>query len=511
MINIFGKHYGTQRYFGIVALCLAVIILTCGYSGYLGNVANREILGNTVIYTESTVWSRTQNYANVISVASNSDHTKVFMLLQNTAGDDGNIDLQTSNASDYTMYITKREGTLDRAPNVTVYGYGNTGYVGFYFINASGFDSEIWSIILRNDTVASDLMEEGDIWSDVENDVSFRDHNQIRLYMNFGGGDMTTIPSLDADKFDPISAYADCMYAETFSNSQMQLQNCLANMRQNMLTIEQYRSRLESQGVQVPDLPYYIAGDMINTVPNDFTVEPHYFVPEMINTSGSDFDNQFTGINDAGFGQFGDNGGNTTSTDPSAETSTNTSDNLYEDTTTASTDAPGYTDENEVFHPYYYLHTNTIFPAGINVDWQHMTSADCLVTKVPELYYIVHNMQIPSDMSGLGYFDIYNNYINWYGQWINSEAYTAMTKQVTYDSWRKVTSNGIEYVDLTGNTIADQSIANDIATYTTAVNSYINNKTQYFTILDTMIGEEANIRSMEQIMTFNNENTVYAY
>ena len=65
---------------------------------------------------------------------SNSRNTGVFLLIKN---DD--VALTSTNADDYQVFLTGADGDLQNNPSMTVYSFGLTGYVGFYFTDAKGF------------------------------------------------------------------------------------------------------------------------------------------------------------------------------------------------------------------------------------------------------------------------------------------------------------------------------------------------------------------------------------
>lgn len=482
MFKFFGKHYGTERFFVIIFTCFAIMIGTVFYAGHLSNELKKAKLDGTVIYTTDTIWSKTKNALHVDSVYSNKDRTKVFMLLQNLEGENTSL-LQSIDAKDYQMFVTTAEnGPYTKKPKVTVFAYGNTGYFGIYLVDMSGFSNEVLSIILRSNTAASDMIEKDEIWEGTENDVSFIENNQVRLYMNFGADGMPTLSALDNETVDPVTVYNQIKFAEQYENTtRITWASRLETMNQYLQEIAQYRDELEKQGVIVPDLPYYIANDYINRTPNDFTIEPMMFTENMFDADsmGSDgtsyMDEFMNPVN-----------GNQDSNKVVGDT--------YKTYTIT-------TDGKTIEKPYLYLHTNYIYPGGLNFEWQDVSYVQGLVSKLPEYFNYGDDSAITKA----------TNFMEWSEEMkllypVKGAKDSLMPLSVTYQVWRRVDGS---YIDTTDPNVYEKA---SIDKYTIAVNNYMKAKYEYqVELFGAEIKAQGDARRLESIMTKNSENVLYTY
>lgn len=487
MFKYFGKHYGTERYFIIAFLCMCIIISTISYSINLSNQAHKRTLDGTVVYTYDTIWSKTQNGIHVDSVYASADKTKIFVLLQNTMGLNSSM-LQSHNAKDYQMFVTTMEnGKFTKTPKVTFYSYGDTGFFGIYIVDTSGFNSEILSIILRSDTPASDMISVDDIWAGAPRDQSFMDHNQVRLYMNFGGHGMKTLTALDNEVVDPVTVYSQIKYAQTYETS---TQNMWANkmemMQGYLREIAQYRAELADLGVNINacPVPYYLANDRIDTIPNDFTKEPVVFDESMLHVSD----------NNGGFNQW-----------DVLENEVEVSTNITSENTATGLTYEVMTGTGVVQKPYLYLHTDYIYPGGLNFEWQGVPYIQGLPTKLPEQFY----------NKNTSYLDAVNAYTEWSAEmqmtYSESSINNLMPKEIKYNGWRMMDGTYID-TEYVGQDYTKTSIATAIRKYETALNNYSLAKYDYqVTMFVAELQQQAYVRDIEKITTQNDKDVLYTY
>jgi hypothetical protein len=391
--------------------------------------------------------------------------------------------LQSIDAKDYQMFVTTAEnGPYTKKPKVTVFAYGNTGYFGIYLVDMSGFSNEVLSIILRSNTAASDMIEKDEIWEGTENDVSFIENNQVRLYMNFGADEMPTLSALDNETVDPVTVYNQIKFAEQYENTtRITWASRLETMNQYLQEIAQYRDELEKQGVIVPDLPYYIANDYINRTPNDFTIEPMMFTENMFDADsmGSDgtsyMDEFMNSVN-----------GNQDSNKVVGDT--------YKTYTIT-------TDGKTIEKPYLYLHTNYIYPGGLNFEWQDVSYVQGLVSKLPEYFNYGDGSAITKA----------TNFMEWSEEMkllypVKGVKNSLMPSSVTYQVWRRVDGS---YIDTTDPNVYEKA---SIDKYTIAVNNYMKAKYEYqVELFGAEIKAQGDARRLESIMTKNSENVLYTY
>ena len=280
MFKLFGKHYGTERFFIMIFVCLAVIISMFAYGGKLKADSETTTLAATPLYTGEYIWSRTSATGRVVSLIADAKKTKAFMLIQNDA-------FTSFNAQDYEVFFTNLDKSEARVndPALTIYSYGASGYVGFYFTDARGFANQLLNIIIRNDSAASDMANETTFDPNMVPDQSFIDHNQIQIVANFGADGITTSSVFEGSNVNQLKLFANTAgvlsdgtsIMPAFEEAVANADNTLKQMTQSRLLFNQYAQNLNEMGIVVPNLPYYIANDEINTVPIDFEKEVSEF------------------------------------------------------------------------------------------------------------------------------------------------------------------------------------------------------------------------------------------
>lgn len=491
-MKLFSRHYGTERFFIMLFLCLALLIGLGTWGGVIQHRNNAAYVSETSIYTREYVWSRMDDKANsgrgnVVGMISSSDNTSVFLLLRNTGT------ASSFNAEDYEVFLTGRDSKMVNVPSMTTYVYGSTGYVGFYFTDSRGFANQVYSMIVRNDTAASIMAGETRLGEEAARDTSFKDHNQIRLYVNFGAKGVNTSEVMDEVAVDasmaPLRILAEMDPSLTmggeglnsaFNREVSEAQGRLTTMSEDLMLIVQHRDNLKSMGVVVPELPYYIRNDKVDTIPNDFTSEFNQFQPSMVRDSGP----QGSGSN-----IFGEGSGGTANTEPDGDG-----------------DGPqgivnsglGATylenkDDPDSERPYYYLHTDYLFPGQVAFTWQGRRLSQGLITQISAFR--------DDKVTSAG--KIYENYVAWQDG-STGEYGGMMPTSVSYSSWRRTDGT---YVDMTKAAATDGSAesrrAAECKAYEKAVNQYLADKIAYFDTLDSMLQTENGIYTLGEIISTN--------
>ncbi len=484
-MKLFSRHFGTERFFIMIFLCLALIIGLSGYSGVIEAENNKTYVAETAIYTKSYTWSRvSSNTGSVAGLIVNKDHTAAFLLLKNNDSSAISYD-----AEDYQVFMSGRDQKMTNVPVLTTYVYGTTGYVGFYFKDARGFENMVYSLIIRNDSAASIAAGETQLGKEASRDTSFRDHNQIRLYLNFGASGAEVNDILDEVALDPNGAPMrlvmdmDISPIGTGSGVSAQYdaackkaQEHLTAMSSSLMQVTQYKENLTSMSVVVPDVPYYMAGDAINTVPNDFASEVSVFDTHMISGGGSDgFATSIMGF---------------TGQQPSVPDDDEVDEADKKTGSTAQAKpAATYVDSEGKTHEYYYLHTDTLYPGAVSLDWQ---GSKLSVGYVSRMGQFSDNVASFSAM--------YDNYKEWRED-MKSEYSGTMPLSIKYDAWRKIDGS---YVDMSADKNSSEGrMAEACTNYVNALNRYLQAKQSYFEDMATIMDIEGSIYGMGQQMTAN--------
>lgn len=472
MFKIFGKHHGTERFFILLFTMFFAIVALCVYSGSILHELTKFSVGSTPLYTSYYSWSRTSSTGSIVSLVSNKNGTAAFLLIKN---DDPSM--TSTNADDYEVFMTGMDEPLSNAPAMTVYSFGLTGYVGFYFTDAKGFANQRYSLIVRADSAGSDLADESMFDKSVA-DASFRDHNQIRIILNFGASGITKLPVMDEPGLTPMKLMCDMNIdtmslgidgsAMSFNALQSTAEMTLESMNKSLVAIAQYRATLDENGVLVPDLPYYLAGDVVNFVPNDFTKEPSTFEVSMVSGGPVSSGTSFLG----GGSQPGQQS-TTPAADPHGKSNT----------------AATWTDELGVVHQYMYLHTDYLFPGTAHVAWQGAKLSDGLVTQTR--FYQGGNQALD---------EAYEQLQAWNKDCL-ADYEKSMPTYINFDTWRMKDGS---YIDMTSTGALDGQIVGMINRYVTEVNSYASQKGVYFNAINGMLQCEDAIQALRTLIYSNN-------
>lgn len=468
MFKIFGKHYGTERFFILLFVLFGLIISLFIYAGTIQHKRNQFSLGSTPLYTSNYRWSRTSAEGNVVKMLSNSRNTGVFLLIKNE-----NVSMTSTNADDYEVFLTGANEPMTNNPSMTIYSFGLTGYVGFYFTDAKGFSNQLCKMIIRANSAGSDAADESMFDYSIR-DSSFRDNNQIQIYLNFGASGIQKLPIMDEPGLTPMKIMCDAGIdlaslgitgdAKSFKTLQSTAQRQLNKMNKSLIAIAQYRSTLQEQNVEVPDMPYYIANDYVDTNPVDFNTMPTTFELDML-ASGA------TGSSGTRF---------TGQTVKTEESEGNAAPVNTEKT---------WTDEDGTTYEYRYLHTKYLYPGTANVQWQGMRLSDGLITQTR--FYT-------GDGQGLD--EAYELFHAW-SEDCEEDYKEEMPTKVKYDSWRKLDGT---YVNMSTSDPLEQQIVSMINKYVNEVNNYMATKQKYLETQVSMLETEAAVQGLRKLIYSNN-------
>jgi hypothetical protein len=323
------------------------------------HIKNSQLtLTEQAIYTESFAWSLSGQEGSVEQIYTNESHTKAFILCKT----DDMTSLTTS-ASDYQMFLTGYKGKLNNNPTGAIYIFGSTGYMGFYLVDQRGFSPAMYDLVIRNTKLVTS--ETGDVdTSDM--DVSFSKYNQIRIYANLGASGAVTAKFLDNENATVSDIYAETVAVAAETEYKDKLAADLVQMNNDVSKLEEYKSRLNSLGVYVPELPKSIAGDLISEDSSITKDNPVEFDESMIDATTSSVVSADENISE----QINDKA--TSTEDDIATAEGATTEAISDDTAISDSEdtVSGEAASGEEETPTLYLKTNYVFPNGYNFDWQ---------------------------------------------------------------------------------------------------------------------------------------------
>lgn len=263
-LNIFNRHMKIERFmfsFFLVALPLTIMTFVSVYNKF---GLDSQKLSENAVYTKTSTLSRTGQSGTVEGVFVNKDKTRGMVLIKMN-----DASKMSSNANDYKVFTTavnakKKQERIKTTPTGSIYVFGSSGYIGLYFINNAGFDSQIFksTIRLEKELVSVDNSK---IAKEVEG-TSYAEHDQMDVYFNLGATQAVNLNALDKDDLSVQDLYIEAVGAKSDAEQRKVLVDDLTKMSKLKLQIDEMQGRLKTisidgVGLVVPDLPKEIKSD----------------------------------------------------------------------------------------------------------------------------------------------------------------------------------------------------------------------------------------------------------
>lgn len=308
----FSAHYRIERFTAVV-VSLTLVLLMCASVGVLSQLrANKEVLATNAMYTTQFVSSKSGLQGNVQGIYRSTDGKGVMCLLkfQDTSR-------FSSDAKDYRFFLTGAdvEGNasyIRHVPTGMIYMFGATGYMGIYLYNASGFDVQVFDMVVRNNAEMPNLSSLNSESSVSYKDASFSNFDQFRIYFNPGASDIQVIPALDDDTIDVVKLFSQIVSATAEKEIKLDCDKSLAKMHALLNSINEYRRQIDyykivDDGVNtlkvvVPADPVGIQGDVIEVNKDDNGNTIGYtYKPASVVAGGVQFDYSKMSLNEGGY------------------------------------------------------------------------------------------------------------------------------------------------------------------------------------------------------------------
>ena len=293
-LNVFGKHKKIERFMVTFFTISVPLILMTGISIYNKFGLDDQMLISRAIYTTEATFSRTNETSKVVGVYTNSDKTTGMVL---TKFSDGvNI---SSNASDYKVFTTasnlkKGKEDLTSKPAGSIYVFGTSGYIGLYFVDNGGFNSQIFKSTIRMEKEFKSVDDKKIVKEQLPGE-SYSQYDQADFYYNLGASEATKLTTLDNAEFSIQDFYVEAVGSKLNNDKRKEITDNLNNMSKTMLQIREMKSRLESTSVDgvgliVPDLPKEISSDNFSGSGDDILYSTDYVYPGGLNFNWKDID-----------------------------------------------------------------------------------------------------------------------------------------------------------------------------------------------------------------------------
>lgn len=300
--NIFNRHRKIERFLVSFMTVLIPLVIMTFMSIYNKFGIDSENLSAQAIYTSTVTFSRTQQTGEVSGVYTNKDKTRAMVLIKMS-----DPTLISSNAEDYSVYTTsvnlkQRMEPMKSKPTGSIYVFGNSGYIGLYFVDMKGIQPQIYKSTIRMAKEFT-VVDPESLSQEVAAE-SYLKYDQADLYYNLGGTKATVLKALDEENISVQDLYVEAIGSPLDKAQRKILTDDVNRMSKLMLQIKEMKSRLETisidgVGLVVPDLPETIASDTFSGFGDDVKMSTDY-----VFAGGMNFNWQDVNFRDGYFNSF---------------------------------------------------------------------------------------------------------------------------------------------------------------------------------------------------------------
>ena len=293
-LNIMNKHKKIERFMFSFFSILIPLILMSFVSIYNKFGVDKNTLSSRAVYTTEAVFSRTNQTGKVVGVYTNEEKTRGMVLIKF----DNGVNISSS-ASDYKVFTTAsnlKQGkeNLSSKPEGSVYVFGTSGYIGLYFVNNAGFESQIFKSTIRMEKEFKTVDEKVVKGKELSGE-SYSKYDQADFYYNLGASQATKLTTLENADFSVQDFYVEALGTKVNNDKVAQINERLNRMSKLMLQIREMKSRLESTSVDntklvVPDIPNEIKSDNFSGSGDSILYTTDYVYPGGLNFNVKDVD-----------------------------------------------------------------------------------------------------------------------------------------------------------------------------------------------------------------------------
>ena len=288
------KHKKIERFMFSFFSILIPLILMSFVSIYNKFGVDKNTLSSRAVYTTEAVFSRTNQTGKVVGVYTNEEKTRGMVLIKF----DNGVNISSS-ASDYKVFTTAsnlKQGkeNLSSKPEGSVYVFGTSGYIGLYFVNNAGFESQIFKSTIRMEKEFKTVDEKVVKGKELSGE-SYSKYDQADFYYNLGASQATKLTTLENADFSVQDFYVEALGTKVNNDKVSQINERLNRMSKLMLQIREMKSRLESTSVDntklvVPDIPNEIKSDNFSGSGDSILYTTDYVYPGGLNFNVKDVD-----------------------------------------------------------------------------------------------------------------------------------------------------------------------------------------------------------------------------
>ena len=450
------QHYAMHIFIAEIASAVLLFSLNLGAIGVKYDYLKRTAFADTSLYTNSLMTTISQRQGVIPYMFVSEDDRQCFIMVRFQ-----DMENMTINAGSYSMLLTnvnnKGQSTHEPTEGVKgrIYIFGTSGYMGIYLYTTNApFERTLKEL----QVCSSSALARGK--ADIENQDSLENYDRFGMYINPAGNDAKTADFLEnhaiGDEFDIKQIYEQLISRTEERQLRQDLEESIGKLESGLNSIDEYRGRLNSYGLELPERHEYQLGDKVEVA----------------------YDYEYLWQTDEEGNQILDDAGNPQPvwlTDENGEYVLDSEGNKQQAIAADENGNPKYTEAHKVFKP------GTVTLGGIDFDWYPYN-----------LLRGGYSQAIETQLAGMS--------IEEYVATTRSEWDQQSVKvDVATKDWYY--SNGT-IVDKSAEDPLTQAIMSDITGYSTALDTYLKEKHHYeYDLVPSTLLLERNLNVMSTVYT----------
>lgn len=370
-LKLSSKHMRIEI-FTIKVLVVFVLLVAISVLSLVRYIQSTHVdLANTAMYSTKFTTTASKTTGTIEGIYASKDKTRALVVAKMSS-----VDSISTDASKYSLSMTAvkpdmTQQKMESSPAAMIYFFGSSGYMGIYLVEQRAFPSQILYMRVIGDSV---LNTESNSSSGEETDIKdMPDKDQFEIFFNPGASGTQHLNILDSkDAPSAQEVYREAVLIGDQADARKTLNSDIVKLKDDLARIDEMTHRVRGDeasgsagvGVTLDDsmIPYAIKGDKVVDYTEPLTPEQQQIEPQLednLTGTNTNVDNTVgDAANDAAMAQsiVGD-----------AASADNT------DGATRSEVIPGVInfDDNGVAEDAKYRFVPaTVFPGGLNYDWQ---------------------------------------------------------------------------------------------------------------------------------------------
>ncbi|MGC6586663.1 hypothetical protein ACPV3A_17050 [Paenibacillus sp. Dod16] len=254
-----GPHHRMERFTVTLSATIVFLLLFSGLSLAQDRSNAARQVSVQAKYTESFIFSLSGQKMFVEGVFGDSNHTDVMVLLRLQDPKGMSVD-----ASNYQLFITGLDKSMNSGPKTTFSMFGSTGYAIVRFQSDEPIPKRILDVTIRANEQLSAQGESKSSGDKNNTDGSFAKYDQGRFYVNPGAENIKILDWLNPGEKNPTKLYTALVAEAKDDQIREQIKKQTSEMKNLLNRAKEYTNRLVAAGYEAPKTPWFVEGDYID-------------------------------------------------------------------------------------------------------------------------------------------------------------------------------------------------------------------------------------------------------